>query len=170
MKTNYFNTCKTIDEAKNTFRKLSFQLHPDHNKSETAHKDFIDMKNQYDQFKPSEGRERNETDKADILYNTVKRFERINNVLISFVGSFIWLEDEEGSEGATKAQKEEIKKIIIEGYNPPRFASKRKKWFYSPLGYKQKFNSKKTFEELKNTWGSKTFQPNKHQKHTQIAS
>ena len=153
-KLQYFNDCTTIDEAKNKFKKLCFELHPDHNTGPTAHADFINMREQYENFKPSQG-----SDQADALYNIVKRFEVLNNVLISFVGSFIWLEDEENHEGSTKTQKEEIKKIILQGYNSPRFAFKRKKWYFSPQGYKQKFKSSKTFEELKNTWGSKTYKP-----------
>ena len=155
----YFQDCKTIDEAKNLFKKLCFELHPDHNTGPTAHADFINMRAQYETFKPSEGRERNATDQADALYNIVKQFEPLENVLVSFVGSFIWLEDAPGHTGSTKAQKEEIKKILLEGYNAPRFAFKRLKWYYSPEGYKQKFRSKKTFEEIKNTWGSKTYKP-----------
>ena len=165
----YFQDCKTIDEAKNLFKKLCFDLHPDHNKSHSAHADFISMREQYENFEPSEGRERNATDKADTLYNIVKQFETLDNVLISFVGSFIWLEDAPGHAGSTKAQKEGIKKILLEGYNSPRFAFKRLKWYYSPAGYKQKFRSKKTFEEIKNTWGSKTYKPNERERAQQIA-
>lgn len=168
-KIQYFTNCKTIDEAKNLFKKLCFKLHPDHNKSDTAHSEFINMRAEYDSFKPSEGRERNENDKADKLYNIVKQFEGLQNVLISFVGSFIWLEDEPHAIGATRSQKEEIKKILLEGYNLPRFAFKRKKWYYSPEGYKQKFSSTKTFNELKNTWGAKTYKPQEREQAQRIA-
>lgn len=166
---HFFQDCRTIDEAKNLFKKLCFELHPDHNKSASAHADFINMRAQYENFKPSEGRERNNTDKADHLYNIVKQFETLKGVLVSFVGSFIWLEDQQGHTGSTKAQKEEIKKILLEGYNLPRFAFKRKKWYYSPKGYKQKFKSSKTFEEIKNTWGSKTYKPQEREQARQIA-
>ena len=155
----YFNDCKTIDEAKNRFKKLCFQLHPDHSESPTAHADFINMMREYNNFKPIEGRERSAADEGDTLYNTVKRFEALTGVLISFVGDFIWLEDEPSAPGATKEQKEDIKKILLDGYNVPRFSGKRLKWYYSPQGYKQKFRSNKTFEEIKKTWGSKTYKP-----------
>jgi DnaJ-class molecular chaperone len=154
----HFSECSTQDEAKNVFKKLCFALHPDHNDSPTAGAEFIELKKQYDSFTPSEGRERTEADASEALYNTIRQFENLQNVLITFVGSFIWLEDEEGSAGATKAQKEEIKKIILDGFNSPRFSGKRLKWFYSPVGYKQKFKSKKSFDEIRKTWGSKTFE------------
>jgi hypothetical protein len=163
-KVNYFNECKTIDEAKNVFKKLCFELHPDHNESETAHHDFIKMREQYENFRPSEGRERTKNDKADSIYNIVKQFETLDNVLVSFVGSFIWLEDEPHFFGSTKSQKNSIKKIILEGYNSPRFAFKRKKWYFSPIGYKQKSKSSKSFEQLKDKWGSKTYKPQEKEK------
>tara|TARA_R110002110_G_scaffold296209_3_gene510442 strand:+ start:5787 stop:6290 length:504 start_codon:yes stop_codon:yes gene_type:complete len=153
----HFTECNTQDEAKNVFKKLCFQLHPDHNNSATAGAEFIELKKQYDSFTPSEGRERNEADASEVLYNTVRRFENLHNVLITFVGSFIWLEDEAEKPGATKAQKEEIKKILLDGFNSPRFSPKRLKWFYSPKGYKQKFKSKKSFDEIRKTWGSETY-------------
>jgi len=154
----YFTDCTTLDSAKNLFRKLSFKLHPDTSGSDTA-QEFIKMFKQFKTFKPVAEHARKDDDKFnhDLFYNIVKQFEGLNNTLISFVGSFIWLEDAEGHEGATKEQKEYIKKIIIEGMNRPRFAFKRKKWYYSPEGYKQKFNSRKSFEELKSTWGHKTY-------------
>ena len=159
---NYFAQCNTLDDAKNLFRKLCFDLHPDHNKSATAHKDFIEMMKQFKAFKPSAkyARESDENFNADKFYNIVKQFENLQDVLVSFVGIFIWLEDEPHAEGATKRQKEDIKKIKLEGYNPPRWARKRAKWYYSPEGYKQFKRCNKTFDELKRTWGSKTYKPN----------
>lgn len=162
-KIHYFKDCKTQDEAKNRFKKLCFELHPDHSTSKTAHSDFIEMRKQYENFRPSQGRERNENDSADHLYNIVRQFEGLEGVLITFVGSFIWLEDEPSEKGATKRQKDIIKSISLEGYNKPRFASKRLKWYYSPLGYKQKFKSSKTFDEIRQTWGSKTYKPKEKQ-------
>lgn len=154
---NYFKDCKTQDEAKNLFRKLCLKLHPDQNESPTANADFIELRRQYENFRPSEGRERTEADNADNVYNIVRQFEKLEGVLITFVGTFIWLEDAPAFFGATRQQKEEIKSILLDGFNPPRFAPKRKKWYYSPQGYKQKFKSNKTFKQLQNTWGSKTY-------------
>jgi len=164
---NYFEDCKTLDDAKNLFKKLVFQLHPD-TSGYDSEQDFIRMYNQFDNFRPTgeHFKKGDEQHNAETFYNIVKQFEGLNNVLITFVGSFIWLEDEEGHEGSTKDQKEEIKKILIEGLNPPRFSGKRLKWFYSPVGYKQKFRSKKSFEEIKSTWGSKTYEPRQRERLT----
>ena len=157
-KTNYFETCTTLDSAKNLFNKLCFKLHPDTSKKDTE-QEFIKMFKEFKNFRPTaEHANGKESDfNFDDFYNIVRRFQHLENVLISFIGSFIWLEDEAGADGATKAQKEEIKSILLEGFNNPRFSGKRKTWFYSPVGYKQKFRSKKSFEELKTTWGNKTY-------------
>ena len=167
---NYFKDCKTLDEAKNLFKKLVFKLHPDTSNYDSQ-KDFVLMYSQFENFKPCAEyfREGDDNFNAESFYNVVRQFDGLKNVLITFIGSFIWLEDEEEHTGSTKAQKEEIKKILILGYNLPRFAPKRKKWYYSPEGYKQKFKSSKTFDEIKRTWGSKTYQTHEKEQYKQIA-
>lgn len=166
MHTNYFQDCTTLDEAKNLFRKLCFKLHPDHNGGQD--KEFIKMYAEFENFEPRTKREGDENFKASEFYNIVKLFEGLEGVLINFIGSFIWLEDEEGHEGSTKAQKELIKQIMIVGYNRARYASKRKKWYFSPEGYKQKFKSKKSFNQLKSTWGVKTYTPREKKQSLQL--
>jgi len=165
--TNFFNSCNTLDEAKNLFKKLAFELHPDHRQDkQRAHLDFIELMRQFKAFRPTIKREGDEDFNHEAFYNLVKNFDKLKGVLVTFVGSFIWLEDE--MPGATKDQKETIKKILLQGYNPPRFAFKRLKWYYSPEGYKQKFRSKKTFEQIKQTWGSKTYKPQREEKQARL--
>ena len=148
---NYFNDCKTLDEAKTLFRKLCLKLHPD---TGGTNKDFICMFNQFKSFKPAEGFK--QAFNAEQFYNNeVRIFDSLNDVKVSFVGSFIWLEDNE--KGATYNQKEIIKAIIIQGKNKARFAGKKKAWYYSPEGYKQKAKSGKSLEQIKSKYGSKEF-------------
>jgi len=158
-KLNYFNECTTLDDAKNLFKKLCFELHPD-TSGRDSQTEFVKMFAEFKKFKPQTAREEDKEFNADEFYNTVKRFEGLKNVLVTFVGSFIWLEDEPNHDGSTKAQKEDIKKILLDGFNSPRFSRTRAKWFYSPVGYKQKFRSKKSFDEIRQTWGSKSYNVN----------
>jgi hypothetical protein len=79
----------------------------------------------------------------------------LTDVKISFVGSFIWLEDE--VKGATYQQKEAIKSIVIDGLNSAKFAGKKKVWYLSPIDYKQKSKSKKDLNEIKNTFGCSSY-------------
>lgn len=48
MKTDYFQNCKNIDQAKKKFRELALKFHPDCGGSIN---DFLDLKKQYDNFK-----------------------------------------------------------------------------------------------------------------------
>ena len=132
-------------------------MHPDYNNGEDQ--EFIKMYAQFEKFRPSKPLQEDEKFNAEQFYNIVRQFDGLKNVLINFVGSFIWIEDEPDHEGSTKAQREQIKATLIDGYNSPRFSKNRLKWFYSPTGYKQKFRSKKSFEEIKRTWGSKSYNP-----------
>lgn len=149
----YFKECTTIDEAKNLFRKLSKELHPDTSGKDTG-VEFIKMYKEFESFKPSDNKS-GETFNAQKFYNTIKKFEGLENIKVSFVGSFIWLEDE--VKGATYKQKEALKSINIEGYNTARFHGKKKCWYFSPADYKQKSRSRKSLEEIKNTFGCESF-------------
>jgi hypothetical protein len=159
MQNNYFSTCNTIDEAKNVFRKLCKEIHPDQRPTEeqaTAHKEFIILREQYNNFKPSEGRERTEADNTDTFYNLFKNFDILKNVNIVFMNKWIWLFDE--VPGATKEQKEIIKNINLDGFK--RIWNKtRKIWQYIPTNssYKKFNNVERTPSELKNYFGAKEY-------------
>lgn len=167
----YFLECQSLDEAKNLFRKLCFSLHPD-TSGYDSEKDFISMFKQFEEFKPCEQFKRQTDDlfNAKQFYNTVKRFDGLEGVLITFVGSFIWLEDAPDCLGSTRHQKEEIKSILLDGYNSPRFSRRHVKWYYSPEGYKQKHRTKKNFEQIRQTWGSKSYNPRQEEKKTKQLS
>jgi hypothetical protein len=148
---NYFKDCNKLDEAKTLFRKLCLKLHPD---TGGTNKDFIDMFNQFKSFRPSQGFEQ-PFDAEKFYNNEVKIFDSLENVKVSFVGSFIWLEDNEF--GATYRQKDAINAIVIRGKNKARFAGKKKVWYFSPEGYKQKAKSGKSLSQIKSKYGSKEF-------------
>lgn len=151
---NYFINCTTLDDAKNLFRNLCKKLHPD-TSGFSSQSEFITMFNEFKAFKPST------TDKNDLnfnaskFYNMVKQFEHLQDINVSFVGSFVWLEDV--IKGATYLQRNNIKSIKLDGYNSPKFAPKKVAWYFSPLNYKQFSKGKKTLSEIKNTFGCNTF-------------
>lgn len=156
---NYFSNCNTIDEAKNLFRKLCKEIHPDgrpESEKEIAHREFIVLRNQYENFKPKSGRERTAEDGTDKFYNLFKNFDILENVKVSFVGSWIWLEDEKPN--ATKEQKEIIKSIKLDGYTYI-WNKTRKIWQFKPTESKyRKFNSReRSSEELINFFGGAEF-------------
>lgn len=149
--TQYFKDCNTIDEAKTTFRKLCLILHPDKGGKAS---DFIELMKQFKSFRPSQKRENeNENFDREEFYNIIQMFSGLDGLNISFVGSFIWLE------GNTMTHKDAIKSIKIEGYKNANWAKVKKAWFFSPLDYMQKSRSQKNLEEIKQTYGCKTFTP-----------
>ncbi|MDO6737064.1 hypothetical protein [Wenyingzhuangia sp. 2_MG-2023] len=154
----YFKECNTLDEAKNKFKILCFELHPDTSGGNTQQQ-FIAM---FKEFKiVSKTLKNNSTNEAeqnfdsDKFYNLIKKFDGLENIKISFVGSFIWLEDIEPF--AMYQQKDIIKSIKIEDYNPPRWARAKKSWYFSPQDYKSKGRSRKNLDELKSVFGSQSY-------------
>lgn len=155
---NYFNDCLTLDQAKNKFRTLSKKLHPD-TSGYNSQSDFVKM---YAQFKEvakilkfKTGKDSDKDFNVDKFSDLLRNFDGLKDINISFVGSFIWLEDV--VTGAMYEQKETIKSIKIDGLSGAKWARKKKNWFFSPANYKQKFGGKKTLEQIKSTYGNNTF-------------
>lgn len=153
----YFENINTIEEAKNLFRDLCKKLHPD-TSGYDSQSEFIKMFKEFKSFRPknqdNQSQQENNFD-AEEFYNMLKKFDILKGIKINFVGTFIWLEDIEPN--ATYTQRNTIKTIIIEGFNNVRFAPTKKLWYFSPADYVQKSKSKKNFDEIKNTYGSKSF-------------
>lgn len=147
---NYFNECATIDQAKTLFNKLVFKLHPD-TSGYDSQTDFIRMYNEFKGLKLKDFGGKETTANVDELYNLIKLFDGLENIIISFVGSFIWLE------GDTYNNKDKIKAISIDGMNPPRYASKKKAWYFSPMDYKKKGKKSLGLNEIKELYGTKQF-------------
>ena len=152
---NYFKNVQSLNEAKNLFRKLSIQLHPD-TSGYDSQADFIAMYREFEvltnTLKFDTGFEADKEFNAEKFYHIIKKFEKLTDIKISFVGSFIWLEDLKP--GAMYRQRKAIKEIKIEGYNNARWAKQKKNWYFSPEDYKQKGKSRKSLEEIKERYGS----------------
>lgn len=150
----YFTTCTTLDEAKNLFKKLCFDLHPD-TSGYNSEAEFVQMFKEFKSFKPTNNTNESEDFNAEHFYNTVKKFEGLEGITISFVGSFIWLTDL--TPGAMYHQREFIKGIQLDNYNTARWAGKKKSWYFSPSDYVKKSRSNKDLSELKDLFGSRDF-------------
>ena len=149
---NYFKDCKTLDQAKKLFRSLSLKLHPD--KGGKA-KEFIEMRRQFKAFKPSVKSKHDKNFDFNKFEDIVYKFEGLTNIEVEFVGTFIWLKD--AVNGATYEQKDKIKAIVIDGYNKARFASKKKRWYFSPQGYKKTSRKRLSMEQVKGLYGCETY-------------
>ena len=130
----YFLGVKNANELKELFRKLCNSLHPDKGGKVS---DFIAMMDEYNSLKDSFNSEK-ESDNlnSEQFYNLLQQLEKLTNIRIEFIGSFIWLFDE--VEGAMYEQKDMIKSFIFKGYNSARWAKVKKSWYFSPADYKSK--------------------------------
>lgn len=155
---NYFKGVKDLNEAKNLFKTLCKELHPDTSGFDSQ-SDFVNMHSEFKTLtktlKFNTGFDSDKDFDADKFYNHLKAFDGLSDISISFVGCFIWLSDLKV--GAMYSQKDTIKSIKLEGYNKPRWAGKKKMWYYSVLDYKQRFKSNKSIEDIKSKYGSNDF-------------
>ena len=126
---NYFKNCTSLDDAKNLFRKLCFELHPDKGGKAS---DFIEMRKQFETFAPQKT-ENKEAFNFDKFENIIFVLSRLNSdVKIEFIGTWIYLTD--NCKGATYMQRETIKELILEGYNKAQFSKSKKAWYFAPEG------------------------------------
>lgn len=146
---NYFNDCKTLEEVKQTYKRLAKALHPD---AGGDAEEFKVMAAEYEAaferlksfHKNAQGetyqRETAETARqwADIIDQLI----HMDGVRIEIIGSWIWLT------GNTKVYKEEIKVL---GF----FWSKNKAaWYYTGEEQKSKRRGHYDMNQLREKWGS----------------
>ena len=130
----YFLGVKNANELKSLYRKLCNELHPDKGGKAS---DSIAMMNEYNSIKDSFNNEtEGENLNAEQFYNLLQQLEKLSNIKIEFIGSFIWLFDE--VEGAMYQQKEVIKGFVFDNYNSARWAKVKKSWYFSPADYKSR--------------------------------
>lgn len=143
----FFNNVETLEDLKKEYRKLIFKLHPDRGGNE---EDFKAMKNEYDELfvRLQKGENASHFErKEDInqFKDIIESLIHFDGILIDVVGSWIWLG------GETKPYKDDIKAL---GF---MWSSKHKKWFFNGDNKKRRIINKKTYEEIKNEYGCKTY-------------
>ena len=152
----YFKNCRTIEDVKETYRKLAKKLHPDCGGDAEEFKKMMaeytvifkrlknvhrteEKKEQAEQESHTEYTESPE-DFADIINKVIF----MDGVEIEIVGRWVWLS------GNTYAYKDDIKAA---GFF---WSSKHKKWYWNGGTKKSKKHSKLTFDQVKDLHGCKT--------------
>lgn len=145
---NYFETCQTLDEAKQMFWSLAKIHHPDKGGNTAT---FQEILNQFHAFKPStekfagESANFNSVEYTDILMQLIF----IPEIKIEICGSWVWVS------GNTKPYKEQIKSVKTgEGYKCG-FSAKKVMWYFSPATYRKFSKRVLDIEEIRNLYGSK---------------
>lgn len=155
----YFHNVFTLEELKKAYRKLALIHHPDRGGNE---KDFIALKNEYDQLFKQLNRKGNtqstpgaEKQEYTYTYEEVNNFKEIIDELINFdieleiIGSWVWVS------GDTKPIKDKLKELNF------KWASKKMAWYYHEGEYKKFHKKNFTMDEIRNMHQSKKFKTNK---------
>ena len=146
----YFSGCTSLDEAKQLYKKLVFELHPDTSKKDTKAA-FQEMQNQFEKFKPNTEKFKGEFENwnAEEYSHIIQQLMTIPNIVIEVCGSWIWLA------GDTKPVKEQIKAVNTGETMKRGFSPKKQKWYFSPTGYRKRGKKELSFEQIKDHYGYK---------------
>lgn len=152
---NWFNDCKSMEEAKETYKRLCRKYHPDLNESDTTtamQSINCEFEKVFEVLKNRRTAESNENPKAADMPETPKEFINIINELIhcegveiSLVGRWIWLE------GNTYPYKNIIKSLNF------KWAHKKKAWYWHSSEDTCKSRGNLTLDEVKKKYGCKSF-------------
>lgn len=147
----YFNTCKTIEDVKENYRKLAFENHPDRGgnveimKQINAEYDdaFKKFKNIHrtaagETYTSKEENTEPSTDFKDII-NQIITFECIT---IELIGSWLWIS------GNTYKYKDNLKSL---GF---KWCSNKKMWSWHPEGSVKRSSKKFDIETIRSMFGS----------------
>ena len=144
----YFTNCKTLEELKQTYKKLAIKNHPDVGGDENVMKE---INKEYDEVFPrlknihvnKDGKMyEHETNEApDDFRNIIEALMKMQGVHAEIIGSFIWVT------GDTRPHKESLKQL---GF---KWHSKKNCWYKAPEGYKRMGKKQYSMDEIKEMYG-----------------
>lgn len=147
---NYFNECKTLDQAKRKFWALAKIHHPDKG-GQTA--TFQEILNQFERFRPASEKEKftGEFDQwnAQEYAGIIEQLIKIPAVTVEICGSWIWVS------GPTKQYKELIKAVDTGASYKRGFSKKKLMWYFSPTGYRKRGRKELSIDAIRDLYGSK---------------
>lgn len=147
----WFKDCETIEEVKQTYKKLALQYHPDVAKQST-HDIMAEINNEYEnaasamknRHKNIDGEiyEKDTPDTAAEFRDIITVIIRFEGVKIEMCGSWLWVS------GDTKQYKETLKELKF------RWSSNKMAWYYHNEPYRKKSKKQMTLDEIRETFGS----------------
>ena len=147
----YFSACKTIEDVKQTFKKLVKLLHPDNGGDAEAFKIMMaEYETAFNRLKNTHRTQEGETyttahestETPQEFAELIRKLMKMDGVIIEIIGSWVWLT------GNTMINKDQIKEL---GF----FWSKSKRaWYYNGSDKKTKRRGRYSMDGLRNKWGS----------------
>lgn len=146
---NYFNECKTVDEAKKRFWELAKIHHPDKGGNTAT---FQTILNQFEKFKPETEKFKGETESFDGLEyaEIISQLIKISatDIDIEICGSWLWVS------GNTYQHKDAIKAVVTGNSYKRGFSKSKSMWYFSPTGYRKFSKVEFSINEIRNLYGS----------------
>ena len=142
----YFVNIQTIEELKKKYKELAKKLHPDLGGTK---EEFQELNNEYDLlFKELKANKKSNKAniKDDKFKDIINELIKYNELTIEIIGSWLWIS------GNTYPLRDCIKNLGL------LWSKGRKKWYYTndELDNKNTHYKKKTYEELKQSYGYAT--------------
>lgn len=146
-KTNYFQNCQTVDEAKKRFWELAKIHHPDKGGNTAT---FQEILNQFEKFRPNTEKFNGEFEAFDSAEyaNILSQLIVIPEIVVEVCGSWVWVS------GNTKPHKEEIKKVETGETYKRGWSQKKEMWYFSPSGYRKRSKGEFNIDQIRNMYGS----------------
>lgn len=144
MKTDYFLSCRSLEEVKRKYKELALLHHPDRG-GDTATMQEINaqyeaiLKNPIFAFS-----EQSEVDQQEFIKypEIINQIMGLHGLIIEIIGNWIWLS------GNTYSHRLQLKQI---GFY---FAPKKLMWYYRPPDYKSSNRKPKSIESIRSKYGS----------------
>lgn len=147
----FFNTCKTIEDVKETYRKLAFLHHPDRGGDiETMKQVNNEYEIAFNKYKNIHRNAKNETytskdentEKSSDFKDIIDQIIMFEGITIELIGSWLWIS------GNTYTYKNQLKTI---GFN---WCSTKKMWSYHHEGDEKRSHKKFDIETIRTMFGS----------------
>ena len=139
----YFGGCKNIKELKKEYKRLAFENHPDRGgDTETMKSINAEYEKALEILKVAGCNEdKQNTEVAGDFIDIINKIINLEGITIDIMGDWIWVK------GNTYPHRETLKA------NGFYFASKKKAWYYKPVGYVKKGNREYSYSEIESMFG-----------------
>ena len=148
----YFSNCKTIEDVKQTFKRVVKVLHPDNGGDAEEFKRMMsEYESAFNRLKNTHRTQAGETyttqhestETAKDFADLIEKLLRMDGVIIEIIGSWIWLT------GNTKPHAAEINCL---GFI---WSKSKQAWYFTGTGEKKtKRRGRYSMDGLRNKWGS----------------